>query len=148
MKIEILYSQEQLAVVAEQLVKQVEGCRIITLTGDLGAGKTTLIKQLLYNWGVREEVVSPTFTYVNCYRTDSGQNLCHFDLYRIAKLEQFLELGFDEYLSEFGSTCLIEWPQVVESLLDEQAVGPIARLEIKHISNNQRKLIVMMGALE
>ena len=138
MKSEILYTLDQLPQVAQELAGDLKGYRIITLTGDLGAGKTTLVKRLLREWGIKDEILSPTFTYVNCYKNDAGGKIFHFDLYRIANLDQFLELGFDEYLSEPNSICLIEWPQVIEPILD----GQVCRLEIMHISDSQRKLII------
>lgn len=140
MKKEILYSLIQLPQVAQDLAQQLNNSQIITLTGDLGAGKTTLVKQLLKNWGVHEEILSPTFTYVNCYKNDQGKKIFHFDLYRVSSLDQFLELGFDEYLHESNSLCLIEWPQVIARVLIDSIV---CRLEIEHVSDSERKLVII-----
>lgn len=146
MKKEALYTLDQLPELAQELVNLIRPSlslsnqsAIITLTGDLGAGKTTLVKQLLRRWGVQDEILSPTFTYVNCYKNDQGQKIYHFDLYRVSNLNQFSELGFDEYLQEPGSLCLIEWPQVIAPILEKL---PICRLEIEHISDSQRKLMI------
>lgn len=142
MKQELIYTLQQISIVAQELVnnlnKQINKNQIITLTGDLGAGKTTLVKQLLKNCGVRDEIVSPTFTYVNCYKNDQGQKIYHFDLYRIANLNQFLELGFDEYLHEPNSIVLIEWPGVIVEILQEL---PVLAIEIEHLSDTQRRII-------
>ena len=128
MKQVILYTIEQLSQVVQNLTQDIKDFSIITLTGDLGAGKTTLVKKLLAEWGVQEEILSPTFTYVNCYKNDQGQKIFHFDCYRITNLNQFLEFGFDEYLNEPGAICLIEWPQVVQPLLDQQLAGRVCSL--------------------
>lgn len=91
--------------------------QVFTFTGDLGAGKTTLIKALCKRWGVNEAVTSPTFSYVHIYHTDNNQVLYHFDLYKIASLDEFLEMGFDEFLYRTDSWAFIEWPAVIKPLL-------------------------------
>ena len=91
--------------------------QVITFTGDLGAGKTTLIRALLKDLGVNQPITSPTFTYVNRYITANGKTLYHFDLYRLNALDEFMAQGFDEYLYQPNSWCLIEWPAVVMPLL-------------------------------
>lgn len=139
---QIIYTLSQLPQVAQSITKKFKNFKIITLTGDLGAGKTTLVKELLRQWGVQDEILSPTFTYVNCYKNDQGQKIFHFDLYRITNLDQFFELGFDEYLVEPGSICLIEWPQVINALLAELPKDQVCNLEIVHVSNDQRKLVI------
>jgi tRNA threonylcarbamoyladenosine biosynthesis protein TsaE len=147
MKKEELYTLEQLSQVVQKLItvinplmlNQSNQATLITLTGDLGAGKTTLVKELLRNYGVKEEILSPTFTYVNCYKNDQGRKIYHFDLYRVSSLNQFSELGFDEYLCESNSLCLIEWPAVIAPILENLVV---CRLEIEHIVSEQRKLLI------
>lgn len=142
MKQELFYTLEQLSQVVQKLTQDLKGASVITLTGDLGAGKTTLVKKLLASWGVQEQILSPTFTYVNCYKNDQGQKIFHFDCYRITNLNQFIELGFDEYLNEPGAICLIEWPGLIKPLLDQMQPGQVFNLEIVHVSDVQRKLII------
>lgn len=150
MNIEKLYTLEQLSQVLQELnilikplvADESNQSVLITLTGDLGAGKTTLVKNLLRSWGVQDEILSPTFTYVNCYKNDQGQKIYHFDLYRVSNLNQFSELGFDEYLHEPDAICLIEWPQVILPILE----GRLAfALEIEHVADFQRKLKVKLA---
>jgi tRNA threonylcarbamoyladenosine biosynthesis protein TsaE len=144
-KSKIIYKLDQLSQVAQKLAEQLNNKAIITLTGDLGAGKTTLVKKLLNYWGVQDAILSPTFTYVNCYKNDQGQKIFHFDLYRISSLDQFLELGFDEYLHEPNSICLIEWPQIIRPVLENlenKSNSVVFHLEIRHISDDARQLII------
>lgn len=139
MKTEIIYGLEDMPELLEKLSKDLEGYSIIALTGELGAGKTTFVKQLLAHWGVQEEVLSPTFTYVNCYQNQAGLRFFHFDLYRIEKIDQFFSLGFDEYLGELGSVCIIEWPAIINNLLQAPEV---VHLQIKHVVDGRRRMVI------
>ncbi len=91
----------------------------MTFTGSLGAGKTTLIQELLRQCGIQERVTSPTFAYFNQYRSQE-KTFFHFDLYRINSLNDFCAAGFDEYLSMPQSYTLIEWPEHIMPLLKEK----------------------------
>jgi tRNA threonylcarbamoyladenosine biosynthesis protein TsaE len=93
--------------------------------GKMGAGKTTFIKALCKELGVEDEVTSPTFAIVNEYTIPSppigwmkGELLYHFDFYRIKRLEEAYDIGFDDYLDS-GNLCFIEWPELIEELLPE-----------------------------
>ncbi len=114
------YTHNQVGQVAALLEEAAQQCPIITLQGPIGAGKTTLIRAFLQALGVQESIVSPTFTYVSCYITKTGRAVYHFDLYRIESREQFESLGFSEYLCEEGALVIIEWPEVINSLLCNQ----------------------------
>ncbi len=94
---------------------------VFALYGDMGVGKTTLIKAICKELGVEETVTSPTFAIVNEYRLPDGTPLYHFDLYRVNKLEELFDLGFEEYVYS-DALCFIEWPELVEPLLPEQVV--------------------------
>ena len=116
------YEESELPAVVDELISMVDGASIITLEGSLGAGKTTFAKALLKRLGVLEEVISPTFTYVNEYVGSQGLKVYHFDLYRLAGEEDFVDLGFSEYLYQENSLVLIEWPEVVYSLIGQSAL--------------------------
>ena len=114
------YTSGEVAKVARhQVMPLLDRYRILTFQGPLGAGKTTLVKELLLACGVKETVTSPSFGYVNTYRDGQGRVFHHFDLYRIGSVDSFVASGFDELLYQEGSTCLIEWPEVIEVLLSD-----------------------------
>ena len=110
----IVYSYDQLASIVDRLSCLVKKHSIVTFTGDLGAGKTTLIKELLKQFGVRDTVQSPTFSYVNRYTNAAGQIFYHFDLYRIGSLQDFYMAGFEDYLYAPNSISFIEWPVMLD----------------------------------
>lgn len=114
---QISYSLNEIETVAAQLNELFKSYSILTFTGTLGAGKTTLIRSMLLQMGVKETITSPTFTYVNAYHLATGKTVYHFDLYRIKSVDDFVASGFDEYLYADDSLCVIEWPEVIMPLL-------------------------------
>ncbi|MBX2974344.1 MAG: tRNA (adenosine(37)-N6)-threonylcarbamoyltransferase complex ATPase subunit type 1 TsaE [Flavobacteriales bacterium] len=107
--------------VARLILQSHAEARIFAFTGDLGAGKTTLIKALCKVLGVADHTSSPSFAIVNEYRTGTGDPLYHFDLYRLKAAEELEGIGFDEYLDS-GNYCFIEWPELAEAHLPEEAL--------------------------
>ncbi len=140
------YSLENtLEVVTNIIVPRLRQFRIFTLQGPLGAGKTTLIRTLLGYRGVTTPITSPTFSYVNTYEDQEGIVWYHFDLYRIQSVDQFINAGFIEYLADETSYCLIEWPQVIESILKSALFNTATcSLSINYIDDqiHERELIV------
>lgn len=134
---EIIFEIEQLPQVAKTLAAKLTNCKIVTFTGPLGAGKTTMVKELLCLFGVKEDVVSPTFTYMNIYKNNDGKKFIHFDLYRVKTVEDFLMAGFDEYLIVPNSLCLIEWPEVIDSLLKPKR-SEVCNVSIDYCVDNKR----------
>ena len=121
------YSLEQIPEIAKQIASKNK--KVLTFEGPLGAGKTTLIKEILKHYNVLDdEVTSPTFTYLNIYL--GSKKIYHFDLYRLEDLDDFIELGFDEYLQEPEAIVLIEWPEIIKSILFD-------RLEMKLSHSNE-----------
>ncbi len=104
---------------AAELVKQSEGLDVWLLNGEMGAGKTTLVKQIVDQVGVEGTVASPTFSIVNQYGMIGGKVIYHFDLYRLKNELEAFDIGLEEYLSS-GSLCLIEWPEKLERLLPDR----------------------------
>lgn len=109
-------------IIEEQFIPRMKKYKIFTFKGPLGAGKTTTIKAILRSCGVKELITSPSFSYVNSYKTDNGKTFYHFDLYRLDNLDSFLSLGFDEYLNDENSICFIEWPEIIDFLLTDSGL--------------------------
>jgi len=114
-------SPDDLPMVAEALLNAHPSARIFAIYGRMGAGKTTFIKAFCASVGVTETVNSPTFALVNQYMAPEGESVFHFDFYRIKKLEEVMDIGYEDYFYS-GSFCLIEWPEMVEELLPQGAV--------------------------
>ncbi len=114
--------------------------RVFAFTGDLGAGKTTLIKALCKVLGVADHTSSPSFAIVNEYRAGTGDPLYHFDLYRLKALEELEGIGFDEYLDS-GHYCFIEWPELAAGHLPPDAL----QVRINVAVNGVRTILLSTG---
>lgn len=115
---DIIFNQENLLdLVKKQIIPLLAHKNIFALYGPMGAGKTTLVKELLRQSGVTQTIVSPTFGYVNTYYGFNNQIFYHFDLYRLGSIDEFIGAGFDEYFSQQNSFIIIEWPELIESLI-------------------------------
>lgn len=95
---------------------------VFAFHGEMGAGKTTFIKAICENLGVSDVINSPTFAIVNEYRSDSAELIYHFDFYRINKIEEAFDFGYEDYFYS-GSLCFIEWPELVENILPKDTVN-------------------------
>lgn len=115
---DIIFNQENIpATVQNEIIPLLKNKNIFALYGPMGAGKTTLVKEFLQQSGVTQTVVSPTFGYVNTYYGSDNRIFYHFDLYRLSSIDEFIGAGFDEYFSQKNSFVIIEWPELIESLL-------------------------------
>ena len=120
-EIKMTYELSDLDRAVAELKKYMPQCHIFTFTGQLGAGKTTLIRSLLRSCGIQGVIASPTFTYMSAYENEQGQQFYHFDVYRIGSLNEFIYAGFNEYLYQPNSWCFVEWPELIMPLLTEKA---------------------------
>jgi tRNA threonylcarbamoyladenosine biosynthesis protein TsaE len=111
--------------------------KIIVFSGEMGAGKTTLIKEFCTYLGVEDEVSSPTFSLVNEYHSNAGP-VYHFDLYRIRSVEELFDIGYEDYFFS-GYLCLIEWPEMASDIIPNPHVSVNIRVE-----NNQRLITVTL----
>jgi len=110
--------KSELPSVAQQILTFAADSRVMLFVGDLGAGKTTLIKELCMQLGVKDETASPTFSIINEYAGDASNSIYHFDFYRIKNEDEALNLGVEEYFYS-GNYCFIEWPERIERLLPD-----------------------------
>lgn len=113
----ITFSLDQLEEVAQQIVAQNPN-KIILFNGEMGAGKTTLIKQLCKTLGIEGATSSPTFSLVNEYQAIDNQIVYHFDFYRLNSEIEALDMGVDDYLYS-GNWCFIEWAEKIKNLIPE-----------------------------
>ena len=107
---------------AKQFVAAMGEATVFAFYGKMGAGKTTFIKAVCEEMGIDDVITSPTFAIVNEYRAETtGELVYHLDFYRIKKLEEVYDMGYEDYFYS-GAVCFIEWPELVEELLPEDAV--------------------------
>lgn len=121
---------------AQQVVQALGDSRVVLFYGDMGAGKTTLIKAICTALGVAENVSSPTFSIVNEYESPHGP-VYHFDFYRLREESEALDMGYEEYLYS-GAYCLIEWPEKIVGLLPEDA----CKVMIEVSTDEKRKISI------
>ena len=107
---------------AREFVKNMGEGNVYAFYGKMGAGKTTFIKAVCEELGVDDVITSPTFSIVNEYRSETtGELIYHFDFYRIKKLEEVYDMGYEDYFYS-GALCFLEWPELIEELLPGSAV--------------------------
>lgn len=123
---------QMLPEIAQALLTFVPEERIFLFYGDLGAGKTTLIKSVCKLLGVKEQVSSPTFSIINEYKA-KDRPVYHFDLYRLKNIEEAMDIGLEEYI-ESGAYCFIEWPEKIEAFIQ----GNIIKVLIKAHADGSR----------
>ena len=119
---------------AQQFVGQIGERKVFAFYGKMGAGKTTFIKAICEELGVSDVITSPTFAIVNEYQA-TAELIYHFDFYRIKKLEEVYDMGYEDYFYS-GALCFIEWPELIEDLLPEDAV----RVTISEESDGTRSV--------
>ena len=115
---EIVFTIDELESVAQQIIAQ-QPAKVILFHGEMGVGKTTLIKQLCKTLGVTEATSSPTFSLVNEYETATNQIVYHFDFYRLKNEMEALDMGADDYFYS-GNWCFIEWAEKIPNLIPEE----------------------------
>jgi tRNA threonylcarbamoyladenosine biosynthesis protein TsaE len=128
-------TSEVLDEVAKDIISRLSDSKIILFYGEMGAGKTTLIKEICKQLDVTETMSSPTFSVVNEYHTTNNAIIYHFDLYRIKNIEECFDLGMEEYIYS-GHYCFIEWPEMALPLLPERYY----RVHIKSEKDNTRSI--------
>ena len=131
----ICNSVNELKSVAEILISTFPDDKIFTFYGNLGSGKTTFIKAICEFLGVENNTASPSFSIVNQYETKNKNYIYHFDFYRIKKISEVMDIGYEDYFYS-GNYCFIEWPEKIEKLLPENFV--YVRIEENPVNLNSR----------
>lgn len=134
-----LSSLEDTKKLGQELAKEIlkrkgEAAFVVFLDGDLGTGKTTLVKEIIFTLGVKEKVKSPTFTIIEPYELNN-ENIYHVDLYRIIDPTELEIIGLREYLNESKAIIFIEWPEKSYGYLKKFDL----KISLKHLSENERK---------
>ena len=134
-----LSSLEDTKKLGQELAKEIlkrkgEAAFVVFLNGDLGTGKTTLVKEIIFALGVKEKVKSPTFTIIEPYELNN-ENIYHVDLYRIIDSSELEIIGLREYLNESNAIIFIEWPEKSYGYLKKFDL----KISLKHLSENERK---------
>lgn len=132
----ILNSIEEINKVARLFIDGMGSNRIFAFYGNMGAGKTTFIKAICEELGVTDTVTSPTFAIINEYTSPTEVSIYHFDFYRIKKLEEVFDMGFEDYFYS-GNLCFIEWPELIEDILPAEAV----KVTITQLPDGTREII-------
>ena len=120
---------------AKEFVKGMGDGKVFAFYGKMGAGKTTFIKALCEVLGVEDVITSPTFAIINEYTDGNGDPIYHFDFYRIKKLEEVYDMGYEDYFYS-GNLCLLEWPELIEEILPENVI----KVTIEEQPDGTRKL--------
>lgn len=126
---------DEIGVIAQKLCELLEERKIVLLFGDLGAGKTTLVKEVCKQLSISDNTSSPSFGIVNEYQSLSGQKLFHIDLYRVRDIDEFWSIGGIEYI-ESGYPCFIEWPEKIEWYIE---TSNLISLKIEHSLNSDKR---------
>jgi tRNA threonylcarbamoyladenosine biosynthesis protein TsaE len=128
-------SLNELPFVAKTFVSQIADRQVFAFFGQMGAGKTTFIKEICRQLGVNEEVTSPTFAIINEYLTDKNETIYHFDCYRINSPKDVKEINLEDYFYS-GNLCFIEWAENILDFLPDNFV----RIDIQLIDNEAREI--------
>ena len=131
---QIKFTLDEIEDVAKSIINEINDVNLVLFKGELGSGKTTLIKSILKNLGVKENITSPTFSIVNQYLISNGL-INHFDLYRIKSLTELDVIGFEEYL-ESEAVCFIELPEIAMSKIVDNYI----EIYIKFINEKTREI--------
>ena len=135
MKDNISYEIDEINSAAKEILSLYNSSKIYVFIGEMGSGKTTLIKSLVKELGYKGIVNSPTFSIINEY--SNGNKIFHFDFYRVEDKNELLDLGIEEYING-DNWCFIEWPDLIIDLLPEGFI----KLNLETISENERKITI------
>jgi tRNA threonylcarbamoyladenosine biosynthesis protein TsaE len=127
---------QELPAAAKNIIGSIGDETVIAFYGEMGAGKTTLIKEICKQLGSKDNITSPTFALMNEYNTDSGKKIFHFDFYRINSVTEAFDMGYEDFFYS-GNLCLVEWPEKIKQLLPQNCLSIFITVE-----NNLRTITV------
>lgn len=130
----IISNIDEIKLVAKEFLNLIGDKKVVAFYGHMGAGKTTFIKAICEQLGSKDIAVSPTFAIINEYSIDNYNSIFHFDMYRIEKIEDAINIGTLEYFDS-GNYCFIEWPEMIEDILPENC------LRVKIFEENGKRII-------
>ncbi len=133
---EFVFNIDETQNIAKEIIQLIDTYKIIAFSGELGAGKTTMINAICQELGVKEHVTSPTYSIIQEYQIDNIV-IYHMDLYRVKGVDEAIDAGIEDCLNS-DSLCLVEWPQKASSLFPKETVY----ISLQTVSGNTRKLIV------
>ncbi len=133
----ICQSLNELDGIAAEILSTFPGPGLFALYGGMGSGKTTLVKSFCKALKVTDNVTSPTFALINEYETEDSGPVYHFDVYRIKKLEEVMDIGYETYFYS-GQYVFVEWPEMIEELLPESYVY----IQIREVEDGKREILV------
>lgn len=134
----ITNSENETREFGRELSQKLKGGDILLLSGDLGAGKTVLVKGIAKGLGVSRAITSPTFSLMNVYET-AGAKLVHIDTYRLKHEQELLDIGAEDYLGKPDTICVIEWPEKIAGILENKKTITAV---IEHQDQHRRKITV------
>lgn len=146
----ITRNEEETREAGKKIAAQLRGGDVVCLYGELGAGKTTFVKGLAGGLGVRDEILSPTFTLMNVYKLESRiwnresgiETLVHIDTYRLKDEEELRQIGAEDYIGKSNVLTVVEWPEKIEGILEGKRV---IKIELKHLDDGGREIKLRMS---
>ena len=133
---QVKYSLTKIDEISQLIIDKIKTIKTIMLRGELGTGKTTIVKSVLKKIGVNEVVTSPTFSIVNEYNS-AETIIYHFDLYRIENTEELDVIGFEDYIYS-QNICFIEWPEIILDKINFKYLD----IEVKYLDENNREILI------
>lgn len=140
---EIIKNEQEMLNYGKKIARQLTGGDILCLSGELGSGKTTLTKGLVLGLGIKDTVLSPTFTLINLLKIKNPKSkikqVAHIDTYRLKKEKELIDIGVEDYLGAADTICVIEWPEKIKGLLKNKK---IKKIRLEHVTGEKRKIII------
>jgi tRNA threonylcarbamoyladenosine biosynthesis protein TsaE len=136
---EVIFNLSEISWVSKMIIPVIKNYKVITFSGELGSGKTTLIVAVCKELGVIDPVSSPTFAIIQQYKTSKGNLIYHLDLYRIDDVRDAIYTGIEDAIQS-GDLCFIEWPEKAKTLYPDQTL----HISLEDLSGDKRKMVIQL----